>query len=163
MKVHILEGNVGPAHPEKLPSYRVQYDCVTLLGYPDCMGAAAMGPEHCTCQTLTDEDHAKCVADAKAAFEARNGEMCHDCAFRKGSPESEQLYDIAISEKPFRCHQGAPVNARGGVPVQDAYVPRMTDGEALDYPICAGWLKARHVKSLPLGTQSAPDETRGPL
>lgn len=141
--LHIYGNACGEPHPEELPKYRIRLDCESLTGVIDCMGAAAMGPGHCTCETLTDEDHARCLADAHAAHAARNGDMCRDCAFRKGSPENDELEKIAASEVPFRCHQGAPVDARGGTPIKDAYCPRAVKGEAIGYPICAGWLRAR--------------------
>lgn len=143
----------GEMHPEPLPTHRIRLDCMTANdGVPDCYGAAAHGPTGCTCDTLSEEDHARCVADAWRAFRGRAGAMCHDCAFRKGSPEQEQIPDIAAQGTPFRCHQGMPVDARGGSPHKDAYCPKLTDdNQALDYPICAGWWNAyaaRHNTAL---------------
>lgn len=149
--VHINKARTGPEHPEALPPHRIVLSCEVIHGYPLCMGAAAMGPERCTCDTLTQAQHELCLADAWEAWAARGGDMCGDCAFRKGSPEQEQLEKIAASSTPFRCHQGMPVDARSGKPVQDAYVPvlvvdRETQAiEAPGFPICAGWLRARQA------------------
>lgn len=126
-------------HPEALPEHRIARSCEAVHGYPQCMGAAGFGPERCTCEMLTPEQHALCLRDAWEAYNARGGEPCDDCAFRKGSPESDDLDRIAAQEKPFYCHKGAPVDARGGFPAKDAYVPgrRFTE-----YPVCPGWQRA---------------------
>ena len=144
--LHVTAGLTGEPHPEPLPPHRIMRSCDDAIGHPNCYGSAGMGPEHCTCDTLTDEQHAQCVADGWAAFRERRGRTCADCAFRKGSPEAEQLARIASSPVPFRCHQGMPVEAKGGFPVRDAYCPRIARGpvdvEAPDYPICTGWKRA---------------------
>lgn len=145
--VHINQAPVGPVHPEALPPHRLVRSCVEVHGYPKCMGAAAMGDERCTCSdTLSQEDHERCVAEAWDAFHKRRGRACHDCAFRKGSPEQDDVAKIAASAVPFRCHQGMPVDARGGMPVENAYAPALRTSkrgtEAPDYPVCAGWRRA---------------------
>lgn len=95
---------------------------------------------------LTPEQLDQCVVDAWAAYFDRQGDMCADCAFRKGSPEEDNIAQIAANRTPFRCHEGMPVDARCGYPVKDAYAPvlAVSDGNitAPDYPICAGWLRA---------------------
>jgi hypothetical protein len=147
--IHINAAPQGEVHPEPLPPHRLVRSCVAVHGYPRCMGAAAMGEERCTCSdTLSQEDHTRCLADAWSAFRDRDGGMCHDCAFRKGSPEQDELRAIAAAPEPFRCHQGMPVDARRGTPSRDAYAPvlRAVEGSGLtapDYPICAGWRLAR--------------------
>lgn len=146
--LHINEASDGPVHPEPLPPHRLVRSCIDVLGYPNCMGAAEWGPERCTCtDTLSEADHQLCLADARKAHRARRGRTCHDCAFRKGSPEQDELARIAASPVPFRCHQGMPVDARRGTPVENAYAPvlRTSDRgvEAPDYPVCAGWKRAR--------------------
>lgn len=155
----ISQAHVGPEHPEQLPPHRLEVDCVTREGYPVCMGAAAYDETRCTCTTLTDADHEKCVAEAWEAFHARAGAMCDDCAFRKGSPESEELERIARQDTPFYCHKGMPVRAPFGKPVQDDYCPR-TDatGAPLGYPVCAGWKRAHEalVRSDALVRSKAP-------
>jgi hypothetical protein len=148
--VHINQARSGETHPEELPSYRLVRSCVDIHGYPQCMGAAAMGPERCTCDTLTPEEHEQCLGDAWSDFHARGGDMCRDCAFRKGSPEEESLAKIASEPTPFRCHQGMPVDARSGAPIKDAYAPvliRNAQGgiESPNYPICAGWKRAHEA------------------
>lgn len=81
--------------------------------------------------------------DARA-FPARN--PCHDCAFRPGSPEREDLarWDRlkaqAQSGHPFYCHfkhdgTEMPVDAEG------AYAPDVRDdGSPIGYPLCRGWV-----------------------
>jgi hypothetical protein len=142
--VHMLQSQAsGVLHPEQLPTHRLDHDCVHLLGYPDCYGAACLGDDHCTCHLLTVQQHEQCEREAQEHFETRGGKMCHDCAFRKGSPEEEKLEQIAIQDEPFHCHQGMPVRAIGGVPQKDSYSPR---GLKL-YPVCAGWQRA-HAAAL---------------
>jgi hypothetical protein len=149
--LHVNAALTGEPHPEPLPPHRIMRSCDDALGYPNCYGSAGMGPERCTCDTLTDEQHALCVAEGWAAFHARSGRMCDDCAFRKGSPEAEQLTRIAASSVPFRCHKGMPVDAKGGEPVRDAYCPRTSSNhwsvEATEYPVCAGWKRARAAQA----------------
>lgn len=126
--------------------HRVRIDCETLTGVPQCIGSAVYGPERCTCDNLSDEDHIQCIRDAWRAEMERNGEPCHDCAFRKGSPEQDIIDRIARQDAPFRCHQGMPFNAssvaQGGSVVD--YCPQSPVG----YPICAGWLRARESRRL---------------
>lgn len=146
--VHVNQSPGRDPHPEPLPPHRLRLDCESKHGFPMCMGCA-ISPDRCTCtDTLSKEDYEKCVAEAWEAFRARGGDMCHDCAFRKGSPEEEQLAKVSADPEPFRCHQGMPVDARGGVALRDCYAPVLCPGElggqtAPEYPICAGWLRAR--------------------
>ena len=126
--------------------------CDAVEGYPDCLGSAARGPEHCTCGALQMPDgtpvpEKRARAEAWAAWYLRGGEMCHDCAFRVGSPEEDELWNLAQSAEPFRCHQGMPLDARDGDPVVGNYVPsavRTPCGTAArQYPVCEGWRRAR--------------------
>lgn len=137
----VVPGDAQP-HPEPLPAHRIMRSCIALHGHPRCYGAAHDGEAGCYCDTLTDEQHAQCVAEARAAFEARAGEMCDDCAFRRGSPEADELDRIAADSTPFRCHKGMPVDARPGFPMLNAYCPRAAERGAPDYPVCAGWKRA---------------------
>lgn len=148
--VHVYGARDGEPHPEPLPPHRIVLSCDALHGYPRCIGAAAMGPERCSCDdTLTPEQHAQCRAEAWQAHLERGGEMCDDCAFRKGSPEADDLARVAASPVPFRCHKGMPVDARPGYPQRDAYCPGVAIVDntvtAPDYPICAGWIRAQRA------------------
>lgn len=153
-------------HPDPLPPHRVRLDCESLHGFPDCMGCAAMGAHACTCETLTPEQLDLCLADAWDDYTRRGGEPCVDCAFRAGSPEQDDLALIAASPEPFRCHQGMPVDARGGVPLKDAYRPPLvrTEGGHITndaYPICAGWARARAALARRENTKPPPAEADG--
>lgn len=123
------------------------FDCVQLHGIPQCYGAAGMGPEHCTCDPLSALDHAWCEREAHRQLQARDYQLCEDCAFRKGSPESEagELPDLVASEAPFLCHRGMPAEIRGGE--LRRYVPRDAAIHRLPraYPVCMGWLRARRA------------------
>ena len=133
----------GQLHPEPLPAHRVEHDCIEVHGYPQCMGAAAMDAGHCTCIHLTPEQHAQCEDEAWQVHRERDGDPCADCAFRKGSPEEDQLEQIAAQDEPFHCHQRMPVRAVGGVPQRDDYAPR----DRTLYPICSGWQRAHDALS----------------
>jgi hypothetical protein len=70
--------------------------------------------------------------------------MCHDCAFRGGSPEREMghmehLMKLVADGKPFICHQGMHETKDG------RYIPLERDhqGAPVGHPICAGWAAAR--------------------
>lgn len=89
------------AHPDKV----VDEGC--------CWGTVQNGPEGCTCWVAVyDVEQAEpqpgvTLLDARPA-----AELCHDCAFRPGSPERseewlrEELYASADAGRPFWCHQG---------------------------------------------------------
>jgi hypothetical protein len=131
------------------PEHRLVRSCIEVHHHPKCMGAAAMGPERCTC-SHPEASHEQCVVDAWADHESRGGEMCFDCAFRKGSPEEGMLAELAARQEPFRCHQGMPIEARSGTPEPGNYRPRLVVLEgrivtAPDYPVCEGWLRARRA------------------
>lgn len=120
----------------------VDLDCETRTGIPQCMGAIHSDGRFCTCEHLTREVHVACEAEAHRLAAERKGEMCHDCAFRKGSPEAgeeDMLRRLAEQREPFRCHQAMPLDGRGRKPTEGIFAPR---GPTL-YPICAGWLRAR--------------------
>lgn len=61
---------------------------------------------------------------------------CADCAFRIGSPEQDEdweLRELGEADRPFWCHQGMPL-VRGG------YSPTaMIAGIPLGYKVCGGW------------------------
>lgn len=75
------------------------------------------------------------------------GRRCHDCAFRRDSPERDrglgteaELVESLAGGSDFAmffCHQGMHHGAQG-------YVPRQKDrsGAPIGHPICAGWLQA---------------------
>ncbi len=73
---------------------------------------------------------------------ASQNSMCHDCAFRPGSPERRDVFGAWLSvlegvsrHVPFFCHQTMPVDARG------SYCPKQNEhGHAIGHPLCAGWL-----------------------
>lgn len=130
----------------------IKLNCIAIHGYAICIGAAARGPHGCTCDTLTDADHARAVAAAWEDHRRRDGRMCHDCAFRSGSPEREsgELHTITRNPAPFRCHQGMPNTSAN--PEEGEYVPRTNgDGDADEYPECAGWRAAYHRRLLDRG------------
>lgn len=124
----------------------VEFDCVAAGDFDVCSGCALRGPEGCIKQQLTDLDHASCEAEARRLAEKRGKRPCHDCAFRKGSPEhsAELTEKLARQATPFRCHQGAPLDGKGREPTVLAFWPR---DESL-YPVCAGWAAARSALQL---------------
>lgn len=129
-----------------VPAHRRLYDCEAVHGYPQCIGCAVNGAPACTCDTLTPAQHQLCLADAREAERKRRGRMCHDCAFRPGSPEWERRAEIGDDPFPFRCHQGMPIDFRGREPASEDehdYKPRK---HVYDYPICAGWKKWREKR-----------------
>lgn len=119
----------------------IEFDCVTAGDFDICSGCAHHGPQGCLKQQLTDLDHAACEAEGRRSADARGKQPCHDCAFRRGSPEHRaELTDrLARQSTPFRCHQGAPLDGKGREPSVLAFWPR---DESL-YPVCAGWAAAR--------------------
>jgi hypothetical protein len=69
---------------------------------------------------------------------------CVDCAFRGDSPEHDSgaidgVLERVAAGRPFYCHQGMHLTARG------QYVPReqRADGTPVGHPVCAGWARAR--------------------
>lgn len=124
----------------------VEFDCETAGDFGLCDGCALHGPTACTRQHLTDLDHATCEAEARRLATERGNRPCHDCAFRKGSPErlAETTDQLAKQSSPFRCHQAAPLDGKGRTPSILAFWPR---DEAL-YPACAGWVAARAALKL---------------
>lgn len=137
--------------------------CFADVRLPDtggacCWGAAASGPDRCTCWTpVFDRDQAEPVP---AIPEVRD-RMCGDCAYRPGSPEkvgdpehegdAETLEHLAASGTPFWCHDGMrrPVVLRhpSGAEIPGhvaAYEPPRIGGipfRADGRPglLCAGW------------------------
>src|SRR5579871_4574369 len=136
-------------------------------GIPCCMGYAAGGPGHCTCwEPIYDQEQQP--FNPEAVVTSRDS-MCHDCAYRKGSPErtgedgyagDEDMLEHAVySGTPFWCHQGVrkivayrhPTGAE--IPAHAAAygwliktingraTPLKADGTPAD--ICGGWCKKR--------------------
>lgn len=132
--------------PDKGPTV-LRVSCTARHGHPECMGAAGGGPSKCTCEPLSEEEHRFSERLAYELLEARDGEACPDCAFKKGSPEAEdgELEDLLEAGAPFRCHRGMPMDGRGMIEGRepDGYIPRRDGPEAPGYPVCRGWLKAK--------------------
>lgn len=130
---------------------------------PCCAGAAMFGPERCTCWTVEyDTDQADPDRDEQPGTRES---MCHDCAYRPGSPErsgdpdasadADELHRLTRSGQTFWCHQGMrrPVaymhpygyrvdaSALEYAPPMvrdgDRVVPFKSDGTPAD--MCAGW------------------------
>lgn len=51
------------------------------------------------------------------------------------------LVAIVSAGRGFRCHQGMPLWATNGEPQEGTYRPR--DQQGSEYPLCAGYLRAR--------------------
>lgn len=133
---------------------------------PCCMAAAISGGETCTCwqpihdQPQTDPDPTAAPGVMPA--------MCHDCAYRPGSPErqgnpsaladADLLDRIVDTGAPFWCHTGLrrqtgwahPCGAQLQVPQTgvDAYDPPARDGtpykaDGTPGDHCAGWSARR--------------------
>lgn len=112
-----------------------------------CMGAAAMGPERCTCwKAEHDLEQAEPCAASLTDMPTR-ATACADCAFRSGSPErsnnpryghnADDLDELVHSSAMFACHQGMrrvvalvhPAGVRVEVDLPGAYdPPRGRDG-----------------------------------
>lgn len=145
---------------EAAGSRQVELDCETAGAKVICWGCvhSELG-EGCYERHLPASVHAACVEDAKRLAVLRAGEPCHDCAFRRGSPESREegfLARLIQQSKPFRCHQGMPLDGRGKVPSLGDYAPLDPDA----YPVCAGWARARASW---LARRRARDALRGSL
>lgn len=79
-----------------------------------CVGNDVLGAEYCTCWVPQyDLEQATPILVAGRGDVATRTGMCHDCAYRPGSPErsdgdgymQEVLYDLARGGEPFYCHQ----------------------------------------------------------
>jgi hypothetical protein len=116
----------------------VRKSCEEIDGVPECYGCAGMGPERCTCDTISKAEHDEAVLVAHVHYEQRGRKACRDCAFRRGSPEMDagKTEEILRSGAAFYCHQGMPVDARGG----DAELGNYTPDDATRYPVCPGWV-----------------------
>lgn len=87
----------------------------TGFDFPDvdpgcCYGSAAKGPEACTCW---EPQYDKPQQDIVKGLEpVERQDMCHDCAYKFGSPERVEGFDedwllsLPISGERFFCHQG---------------------------------------------------------
>lgn len=80
-----------------------------------CIGNDLMGAGYCNCWVPDyDVEQAQPVPVAGRRDISTSKGMCHDCAYRPGSPErgegggylEEVLFDLARSGEPFWCHQG---------------------------------------------------------
>jgi hypothetical protein len=74
-----------------------------------CYGDGLYDPTHCTCwEPIYDLEQ----ADVIPGEPVTRSKCCHDCAYRRGSPEdeageTEDLHDLAARENQvFFCHQG---------------------------------------------------------
>lgn len=129
-----------------------------------CLGSATYGPDRCTCwEPIYDQEQASPVLPVETP--APSPRMCSTCAYRPGSPEREgrsevehdadDLYAMALSDKPFFCHGGMrallgerhPSGAERRFDVR-TYAPLVIDGVPLradgtPAAICAGWVAER--------------------
>lgn len=137
-----------------------------------CMGAAARGPEHCTCWEPIYDQQQK---PPTGRFKPPCKKACHDCAYRAGSPErsGNDNYHHA-AETPgglpslrhgavFYCHQGlrrivaikhSGTGYRLDLSSNDYYEPVKTADGLLDAdgdvaPICAGyWARVQSERNV---------------
>lgn len=134
-------------------------------GIPCCMGYALDGPGGCTCWEPIFDLEQQPVQEHLPVKE--RGSMCHDCAFRKDSPErtgadgygadQETLDDLVWSGRQFLCHQGSrrvlmyrhpggmEINAHPADydPPQCRNTQRAFKADGTPQDICAGWSKMR--------------------
>ena len=127
-----------------------------------CYGAAVYGPQRCTCWTPVYDLEQQEIQPG-LPLPRVPVRMCHDCAFRPGSPErsgdesyahasQDDLDAMVAGRTPFACHQGIrhPVKwvhpsgvevagHPGGYdpPIVDG-IPYKADGTPAD--LCSGWL-----------------------
>lgn len=124
---------------------------------PCCYGSAHNGPRGCTCwEPVYDQEQSAACGDVSNS--PRRDSLCHDCAYRPGSPErqdpdsAENLLSLPEAGTPFYCHQGMRKilrwehpSGRVYVPTGDDYKPGFTrdyiplkaDGTPAD--LCEGW------------------------
>lgn len=83
------------------------------LGAGCCMGAVVYGESRCTCwRPVYDTSQAPPQTVTSAEQLLAQPRMCHDCAYRPGSPEradeylAEELHSLPSAGTPFWCHQG---------------------------------------------------------
>lgn len=128
-----------------------------------CIGSAMYGPERCTCwEPVYDLEQVKPRPDLPADVRSS---MCHDCAYRPGSPErsgdpraagtEEALRALVDGGDIFWCHQGIrrPIRFEHPsgitVPGSDlAYDPPIIDGtpyraNGTPADMCGGWAALR--------------------
>lgn len=124
-----------------------------------CMGSAVYGPARCTCwEPIYAEGQEAPDVTVPTVVRPR---LCHDCAYRPGSPERtdvpdaaadhEDLDRIAADGTPFYCHQGmrqpvAFAHPSGAIVVASPlrYDPARADRRTFDRDgdpsmLCAGW------------------------
>ncbi|PTR42047.1 hypothetical protein C8K38_111216 [Rhodococcus sp. OK611] len=117
-----------------------------------CYGAAVYG-DRCTCWTAV-LDIEPSTAVEEGPNEA-NAKCCHDCAFRAGSPEREEMGGDPMPyrpDHPFYCHTGFPHADHYTHPETDQTIPgRDGDYQPITHNgrtwradgrpalVCAGW------------------------
>jgi hypothetical protein len=132
-----------------------------------CTGCVVKGPQYCTCWEVAFDLEQQ---PERPGEPGRRAALCHDCAYRPGSPErqgderfngDEEFLDrIAAAGEEFWCHQGIrqaarlvhPSGAEVSLPGGDYRppiargVPYKADGSPGD--LCAGWAARRraHLK-----------------
>jgi hypothetical protein len=121
-----------------------------------CYGAAFTDGDRCTCWTpIVDPEPTTVVQEGPMPV---NGERCHDCAYRRDSPERQALDGDPMPYIPggvFTCHVGMPkavafvhpCGERVEVPPgteNDDYRPvtrgdRAWQADGRPAVVCAGW------------------------
>lgn len=138
-----------------------------------CDGSAFMGAQYCTCWTPVYDMPQQPVTRGEKGL---RGELCHDCAYKPGSPErqgdprytgdGELLDGLVETGTSFFCHQGIrrivklahPSGAEVEVPPGD-YRPPIVDGvpykaDGTPGELCAGWA-ARRLHLLQQGAKAS--------
>lgn len=128
---------------------------------PCCMASAVYGPRRCTCwEPAFDQSQAGPVGDCSRSD--RRDSLCHDCAYRPGSPERSDpeiaggLMDLPLIGHPFYCHQGmrrlvrwVHPDGRTYTPDRDDYHPGYTDeglplrADGSPAALCEGWRRLK--------------------
>lgn len=123
-----------------------------------CDGDVHRGPGGCTCWTpVYDVEQAAPIRPGSPDDLQVRPDRCHDCAFRRDSPERrdesmrETLYALADEGQPFWCHDGMRRPARwvhpdgrtvagdpaDWHPAMVLHLPHRADGRVA--LLCAGW------------------------
>lgn len=133
-----------------------------------CIGVAVYGHKRCTCWEPVYDGQDQAEPRPEVVQQTRS-RMCHDCAFRPGSPErsgdpksasdEDDLRDLVDRDLPFNCHQGMrrpthyvhpptgttiPASPLDYDPPRVGVVSFKLDGTPTD--LCAGW--AAHRRAL---------------
>ena len=126
-----------------------------------CYGSAIRGPEHCTC--WRPEYNVEQQSPKTELEPVERKDMCHDCAYRFGSPEraegfeEEWLLDLPASGQRFFCHDnmvrivryrhpsGAVIDAKPG----EYDAPKIGDcafqADGTPALLCGGWAARKRV------------------